>query len=130
MKPDQFNKIVKARTDELVDKKLSNFTDTVYKAVRDLLGVGYFPMTELGILDEEAKGLLGIVSRNRKDQKWPRNLWEREESQVTKALLKTFDEFTQAKLAADTGKEPKHKMEDEKKPEVDNLESEDDDSPF
>lgn len=114
MKIEMFSKIVTARTSQIVDKKINQFKTTVYGAIRDLLEVGYYPMTGAGILDEEARELLGILARNSKDQKWPRSLLESKGKQVTESLLKTFDEFTQARLAADKAEPPENKMEEEK----------------
>ena len=130
MKAEMFDKIVKARTDELVDRKIGRFRDAVYRELESLLGIHRGDILSGGILKEEAKEVLKIMSREYRLQKWPRELWESETKKVTAALLQTFDEFTQAKLASDEMKEPKNKMEEVKKPAVDGLESEDDDTPF
>lgn len=121
MKAEMFDKIVKARTDELVDNKIRRFMKTVIEAARLLLGPSWSTV--------DVKRVINIASGIDSDRKWPKELWEHESKEVAEALLKTFDEFTQAKLAADKAEPPENKMEEEKKPEPAAVNG-DDDSPF
>ena len=132
MKAEMFDKIVKARADQLVDRKIKDFRGAIYQALRNIMGCDNRELFSYGggNLNDEAKSLIKIAAMDYSDQKWPRSLWGRETKEVTAALLQTFDEFTQARLAADKAGPPENKMEEEKKPETTGDLDDDDEGPF
>lgn len=106
-----FDKIVKARADQLTDNKIQECVNEVYRALAKLLNFNY--VMQGGIVHDDAKKLLKILASDHSEQRWPKKLGERETKKVTEALLKTFDEFTQAKLAADKAEPLENKMEED-----------------
>lgn len=132
MKAEEFDKIVKARTDERVNTRIEGFRESVYGACRKFFNYSDHEY-QRGKWHDEYRKVLQILSSEENKKGWPPQLWKKEREKVADELLSAFDEFTKAKLAAEAAKEPENKMEVVKEPSADlpsDLEAEDDDTPF
>ena len=109
MKAEEFDKIVKARTDERVDEKIQRFRENVYVACRNLFGYSDDAYHKDSWY-EQYRAVLKVLSSTENKKGWPTELWTKERTRVVGELLKTFDEFTKAKLAADNAREPENTM--------------------
>ena len=109
MKAEQFDKIVKARTDERVDQKIKRFRESVYAACRTLFNYND-DAYQRESWHEEYRAVLVILSSIENTKGWPTKLWETQREKVVDELLSMFDEFTKARLAADKAEESENKM--------------------
>lgn len=116
MKAEKFDGIVKARTDEITDEKIDEFKKDVHTACRKLFGdgSGWGYEWDRKQWDDEYRKSLGILASENNEVDWPVGIMERIKSTVVEELMKTFDEFTKASLAASRAAEPKNKMEEPK----------------
>lgn len=102
MKNEDFLKIVAARADERVQKRITEFKDKILSALRDLSGDTWScdPRMTTNI-DEKPRALLKPFLTADHKKGWPSWLWDREEKKVQEELLATMNEFQRALLAAE-----------------------------
>ena len=93
MTGDQFQKIVTARADERVQKRIADFKRAVLNAVDNLLSLYSYRY------NEDRKAIYQIMASADDKKGWPAKLWELEEKKVTEELLATMDELQKAFLA-------------------------------
>ena len=113
MKAEKFDGIVEARTKEIVDEKIEEFRETVFKACRKLFDISSYgtPWGESEWHDAYQEVLTILASKNNREG-WPKSLTNDIEKVVTKDLIDTLDEFTRASLAASRAAEPKNKIQE------------------
>lgn len=103
MTGDKFNEIVKKRADQRVQDKIKKFKTELHNAVRDLTGQSEpYPWR---IIQQKinTKAINAMLHEN---EKWPRDIWDNEEKQVTKELLSTLDEMQLALLSLNLPEDP------------------------
>ena len=114
MKAERFDQIVEARTNERAQQKIDKFK----KAVRDALGelgiwVSGYQMDDC-LSQKEPLKIFAVLASSNPTVGWPKEIWDRERTEVVKALLATFDEFQKALIAADRAEPGENQPEPEK----------------
>ncbi len=102
MKGTDFDRIVKNRADERMQKKIGTFKNAIQNAFKNLTGSGYVS-SEATSTDGVANWtiLTGMVAKGDvfKLKEWPLYLWDGEENKVRSELLSVMDEMQKALLA-------------------------------
>ena len=102
MEAKDFDKIVKARANKRVQKKLTSCQKVAYEAICELVR-GYKDtgsQHERNNWGSDIKAILLVLASDNNDSGWPSELWEREETLVANQLLSTMDEMQEALIAA------------------------------
>ena len=114
MKAERFDQIVEARTNERAQQKIDKFK----KAVRDALGELGVYVNRYSLDGDLTRGeplkIFGVLASGKPGAGWPKEIWDRERTEVVKALLATFDEFQKALIAADRAEPGENQPEPEK----------------
>jgi len=119
MKGSEFQMIVEARAMAKTETRIRDCRDKIHEALREFFGGNSNTSSGWEYWDEGFREVMRILSSDKNKEDWPTEIMKEEIEMVTEDLLKTFDEFTRARLAADKSGKPEFQLRPETKPEED-----------